>query len=75
MINSARSNPDALFGQEAHFLESLIIAIAAGALALLFAALTSVRVMLQEQGNQRMRDIGDAIREEPPPFCVGNTWP
>ena len=44
-------------------MESLIIAIAAGALALLFAALTSVRVMLQEQGNQRMRDIGDAIRE------------
>ena len=44
-------------------MESLIIAIAAGALALLFAALTSVRVMLQGQGNQRMRDIGDAIRE------------
>ena len=44
-------------------MESIIIAIAAGALALLFAALTSVRVMLQDQGNQRMRDIGDAIRE------------
>ena len=44
-------------------MESLIIAIAAGALALLFAALTSVRVLIQEQGNQRMRDIGDAIRE------------
>ena len=44
-------------------MESIIIAIAAGGLALLFAALTSVRVMVQEQGNQRMRDIGDAIRE------------
>ena len=44
-------------------MESIIIAIAAGALALLFAAFTTVRVLMQEQGNQRMRDIGDAIRE------------
>ena len=44
-------------------MESIIIALAAGALALLFAAITSFRVVLQEQGNQRMRDIGDAIRE------------
>ena len=44
-------------------MESIIIAIAAGALALLFAAFTSFRVLIQEQGNQRMRDIGDAIRE------------
>ena len=44
-------------------MESIIIAIAAGALALLFAALTAVRVLRQDQGNQQMRDIGDAIRE------------
>ena len=44
-------------------MESIIIAIAAGALALLFAAITTVRVMAREEGNQRMRDIGDAIRE------------
>jgi len=44
-------------------LESLIIALAAGVLALLFAAFTAVRVLRQEQGNERMRDIGDAIRE------------
>ena len=44
-------------------MESLTIAIAAGALALVFAAITTVRVLVQEQGNQRMRDIGDAIRE------------
>ena len=44
-------------------MESLIIALAAGVLALLFAAFTAVRVLRQEQGNERMRDIGDAIRE------------
>ena len=44
-------------------MESIIIAIAAGALALVFAGITTVRVLVQEQGNQRMRDIGDAIRE------------
>ena len=44
-------------------MESLIIALAAGVLALLFAAFTAVRVLRQEQGNERMREIGDAIRE------------
>ena len=44
-------------------MESLIIALAAGVLALRFAAFTAVRVLRQEQGNERMREIGDAIRE------------
>ena len=50
-------------GKRLASLESLIIALAAGVLALLFAAFTAVRVLRQEQGNERMRDIGDAIRE------------
>ena len=44
-------------------MESLIIAVAAGGLALIFAAITSLRVLVADAGNQRMRDIGDAIRE------------
>ena len=44
-------------------MESLIVALAAGGAALLFAALTAVRVLRADPGNQRMRAIGDAIRE------------
>ena len=42
---------------------SLIIAIVAGGVALLFAAGMAIRVLREDPGNQRMRDIGDAIRE------------
>ena len=42
---------------------SLIIAIVAGGVALLFAAATAIRVLRADPGNQRMRDIGDAIQE------------
>ena len=44
-------------------MESLILAIVAGGVALLFAGGTAIRVMRADAGNQRMRDIGDAIRE------------
>ena len=44
-------------------MESLIVALAAGGAALLFAAFTAVRVLRADPGNQRMRAIGDAIRE------------
>ena len=43
-------------------MESLIIALAAGAVALIFAALTAMRVLKAEDGNELMRSIGDAIR-------------
>ena len=42
---------------------SLILAIVAGGVALLFAAGMAVRVLRADPGNQRMRDIGDAIRQ------------
>ena len=44
-------------------MESLIVALAAGGAALLFATFTAVRVLRADPGNQRMRAIGDAIRE------------
>jgi len=44
-------------------MESIIVALAAGGAALLFAALTAARVLRADPGNQRMRAIGDAIRE------------
>ena len=44
-------------------MESMIIAIVAGAVALLFATGMAVRVLTADPGNQRMRLIGDAIRE------------
>jgi len=44
-------------------MESLIVALAAGGAALLFAAFTAIRVLRADPGNQRMRAIGDAIRE------------
>ena len=44
-------------------MESLIVAIVAGCVALLFAAVTAIRVLRTDPGNQRMRDIGDAIQE------------
>ena len=44
-------------------MESLIVALAAGGTALLFAAFTAIRVLRADPGNQRMRAIGDAIRE------------
>ena len=40
-----------------------IIPIAAGVLALLFAGVTSLRVLAADQGSEAMRAIGDAIRE------------
>ena len=42
---------------------SIIVALAAGVVALLFAAFTAFRVLRADPGNQRMRAIGDAIRE------------
>ena len=44
-------------------MESLIVALAAGAVALVFAAVTAMRVLKAEPGNELMRSIGDAIRE------------
>ncbi len=44
-------------------MEAIIVAIIAGVAALLFAAATAARVLRADTGNQRMRDIGDAIRE------------
>ena len=44
-------------------MESLIVALAAGALALIFAGFTAMRVLRAEPGNDLMRSIGDSIRE------------
>ena len=44
-------------------MESFIVAIAAGAVALLFAGVTTLRVLSTEQGNERMQAIGAAIRQ------------
>ena len=44
-------------------MESFIVAIAAGAVALLFAGITTLRVLKTEQGNERMQAIGAAIRQ------------
>ena len=44
-------------------MESLIVALAAGALALIFAGFTAMRVLRAEAGNELMRSIGDSIRE------------
>jgi K(+)-stimulated pyrophosphate-energized sodium pump len=44
-------------------LEFLIVAIAAGGIALLFAGVTTFRVVKSDPGNEAMRAIGDAIRE------------
>jgi len=44
-------------------MESIIVALTAGVVALLFAAFTAIRVLRADPGNQRMRAIGDAIRE------------
>ena len=44
-------------------MESIIVALAAGGVALLFALLTAMRVLRSDAGNQRMRAIGDAIRK------------
>ena len=43
-------------------MESIIVALAAGVIALAFAAFMAVRVIRSDQGNERMREIGDAIR-------------
>ena len=44
-------------------MESIIVALAAGCAALVFAAITAMRVLSADSGNERMRAIGDAIRE------------
>ena len=44
-------------------MESLIVALVAGAVALLFAGVTAMRVLSAEPGNDLMRSIGDSIRE------------
>ena len=44
-------------------MESLIVALVAGALALIFAGFTAMRVLRAEAGNELMRSIGDSIRE------------
>ncbi len=43
-------------------MESIIVALAAGVLALLFAAFTAFRVLKADPGNETIRGIGDAIR-------------
>ena len=42
---------------------SMVIALVAGAVALLFAAIMTKRVLSADAGNEAMREIGDAIRE------------
>src|SRR5918992_1410523 len=42
---------------------SIIVALIAGGIALLFAGLVAARVVSADPGNQRMQGIGDAIRE------------
>ena len=44
-------------------MESIIVALAAGCAALVFAVITAMRVLSADPGNERMRAIGDAIRE------------
>ncbi len=44
-------------------MESFIVAIVAGAVALGFAGVTTLRVLNTEQGNERMQAIGAAIRQ------------
>ncbi len=44
-------------------MESIIVALAAGCAALMFAVITAMRVLSADAGNERMRAIGDAIRE------------
>ena len=44
-------------------MESIIVALAAGCVGLLFAAFTAIRVLRADPGNQRMRAIGDSIRD------------
>ena len=43
-------------------MESLIVALAAGVVALVFAGITAMRVLSADPGNELMRSIGDAIR-------------
>ncbi len=43
-------------------MESLIVALAAGVVALLFAGVTAMRVLSADPGNALMQSIGDAIR-------------
>ena len=44
-------------------MESMVIALAAGVIALIFAAIMAKRVLSADPGNEAMREIGDAIRE------------
>ena len=44
-------------------MESLIVAIVAGGVALLFATITAVRVLRSDPGNHAMQEIGAAIQE------------
>ena len=44
-------------------MESLIVALIAGAVALIFAGITAMRVLRAQAGNELMRSIGDSIRE------------
>ena len=41
----------------------IILAIVAGGVALLFAAITALRVIRADKGNQQVQDIGEAIKE------------
>ena len=43
-------------------MESIIVALAAGVVALVFAGLTAMRVLSAEPGNALMQSIGDSIR-------------
>ena len=44
-------------------MESLIVALIAGGVALIFAGITAMRVLRAQAGNELMRSIGDSIRE------------
>ena len=53
----------------------IVLPIVAGVIALVFAAIMAMRVVGAEAGNERMTEIGDAIRTGRRLFCAGNTWP
>ena len=44
-------------------MESIVIALAAGGLALLMALILAWFVLRQDEGSQEVRDIGELIRE------------
>jgi Na+/H+-translocating membrane pyrophosphatase len=55
-------------------MESILLAIAAGAVGLVAAGLLAMRVLKQPQGNDEVRAIGDLIREGSAAFIAAEVW-